>query len=177
MQIFHIPMVILSVFTLCSALHAQGDFNSIDEAKGLPLGTKLANFTASDHEGSNFELFEALADGPLVLFFYRGNWCPVCNRHLSELEANLELIYQQGARVVAVSPERPELMEKTVKKTKASFTLLYDEGNQIAERFDVAYMPEKPVKLKRGLFQGKNQSATKTHACPFPLRTSSTRKE
>jgi peroxiredoxin len=34
-------------------------------------------------------------------------------------------------------------MIKTIKKTKASFTLLYDENYQISEAFDVAYLPEK----------------------------------
>ncbi|WP_375584491.1 peroxiredoxin-like family protein [Cyclobacterium xiamenense] len=168
MRISPLLMVLLVLTTSYSALRAQGDFKSIEEAKGLALGASIQNFIAYDQEGNAFDLFEALADGPVVLFFYRGNWCPFCNRHLSELEAGLELIYREGARVVAVSPEKPELMEKTIKKTGASFTLLYDEENRIAGRFDVAYLPEKPVKTKSGLFSGNKSIADETTQLPIP---------
>lgn len=154
MKVHPIYLVILGVLTGYSTLQAQGDFKSKGEVEGVAVGASIENFTANDHEGNAFDLFKALADGPIVLFFYRGNWCPVCNRHLSELEENLDLIYRKGAQVVAVSPEKPELMEKTIKKTKASFTLLYDKDYRISKAFDVAYLPEKPVVRKYNLFLG-----------------------
>lgn len=136
------------IFVGFAPLHAQESFKLIGDAKGLSVGVLAEDFTAMDHEGNEFNLYTALADGPLVVLFYRGNWCPVCNRHLSELQENLELIYQKGASVIAISPEKPELMIKTIKKTKASFTLLYDENYKISEAFDVAYLPERPAAKK-----------------------------
>lgn len=168
MHIFRLLLILCSVLTGYPELRAQGTINSIEAATGLPPGATVENFAAYDQDGNAFDLFEALVDGPVVLFFYRGNWCPVCNRHLSELEAELELIYQEGARVIAVSPEKPELMEKTIKKTGASFTLLHDEGNQIAEKFAVAYLPEKPVKTKTGRFSGDKTIADETARLPIP---------
>lgn len=136
------------IFVGLAPLQAQESFKSKNEANGLSVGDLAEDFTAIDHQGNEFSLYKALEDGPIVVLFYRGNWCPVCNRHLSELEENLELIYQKGARVIAVSPEKPELMAKTIKKTKASFSLLYDEAYRISEAFDVAYLPDKPVAKK-----------------------------
>lgn len=136
------------IFVGFAPLHAQQPFKLKSDANGLSVGALAEDFSAIGHDGNEFNLYNALADGPIVVLFYRGNWCPVCNRHLSDLEENLEMIYQKGARVVAVSPEKPELMAKTIKKTNASFTLLYDEAYRISEAFDVAYFPDKPVPKK-----------------------------
>lgn len=146
------------IFVGLAPLQAQESFKSKNEANGLSVGDLAEDFTAIDHQGNEFSLYKALEDGPIVLLFYRGNWCPVCNRHLSKLEENLELIYQKGARVIAVSPEKPELMVKTIKKTKASFSLLYDEASHISEAFDVAYLPEKFVAKKFNPLSGLEES-------------------
>lgn len=158
MKVHLLCLAILGTLTLNSAVHAQENFKSKEVAKGLSVGEKVNNFTAKDHKGNDFDLYSALANGPVVLFFYRGNWCPVCNRHLSDLEENLDLIYEKGTQVIAVSPEKPELMDKTIKNTKASFTLLYDDGYHISEAFDVAYLPKKLVTRKYNLFLGAKLS-------------------
>lgn len=158
MKCHFICLIILGTLTQYGGVNGQENFKSKEAVKGLSVGEKVKNFTAKDNEGNDFDLYDALEKGPVVLLFYRGNWCPVCNRHLNELEENLDLIYEEGARVIAVSPEKPELMDKTVKKTKASFTLLYDEGYQISEAFDLAYLPEKQVIRKYNLFLGAKLS-------------------
>lgn len=112
-----------------------------EEAKGLEVGSVAPVFTAIDARNNRFSLEESLQHGPVVLIFYRGQWCPVCNRHLGQLQDSLHLITGKGARVVAVSPEKPEFLEKMEEKTGAKFTLLYDEEYKIAEAYDVAFKP------------------------------------
>ncbi|MEX0882635.1 MAG: peroxiredoxin-like family protein, partial [Cyclobacteriaceae bacterium] len=158
MKVYLICFSVLASLNIYSMVLAQEELKSKAEVKGLAVGSTAENFSAKDHEGKDFDLYQALTNGPVVLFFYRGHWCPVCNRHLSELEENLDLIYQKGAQVIAISPEKPELMEKTIKKTKASFTLLYDEDYRISEAFDVAYLPAKPAVRKYNLFLGAKLS-------------------
>ncbi|PJB59866.1 MAG: alkyl hydroperoxide reductase, partial [Bacteroidetes bacterium CG_4_9_14_3_um_filter_41_19] len=85
---------------------------------------------------------EALKKGPVVVIFYRGQWCPVCNKHLSHLQDSLQLIYEKGATVIAVSPEQSEFLKRTAEKTHASFSLLYDEGYKISDLFDVTFKPD-----------------------------------
>ena len=79
----------------------------------------------------------------MVLIFYRGHWCPVCNKHLGLVQDSLKLITEKGATVVAVSPEKPEYLEVTKKKTGASFRLVHDEGYRISDIYDVTFSPEK----------------------------------
>ncbi len=114
---------------------------SVNEAKGLATGLKAPIFKARDQNGKLFSLDSALKKGPVVVIFYRGYWCPYCNKHLQKLQDSLSFIYEKGASVVAISPEKPEYALKTVEKTHASFTLLYDEGYRISDAFDLTFLP------------------------------------
>jgi len=129
---------------------------SAKEAKGLETGEKAPVFKATDMNGNKFSLQDALAEGLVVLIFYRGHWCPVCNKHLGALQDSLHLIQESGAQVVAISPEKVELLGKTAAKTGASFTLLHDENYRIAEAFDVDFRPDSTQRIMYNTFLGAN---------------------
>ena len=132
------------IFFLClihSISQAQ-NYKSISEVKGLPVGAKAPMFEAQNQSGNDYYLSDALKKGPVVLLFYRGQWCPVCNKHLHQLQDSLQLIYDKGASVIAISPERPEYLKKTAEKTQAAFTLLYDKDYFIGNAYDVIFEPE-----------------------------------
>jgi len=131
-------MIILSINTAFS----QTD-RSVKEANGLTVGTKAPMFIAMDADSNQFVLQKEIIKGPVVVIFYRGFWCPVCNKHLSSLQDSLKLIEEKGAQVIAISPEKPEFLNKMGEKTKAEFTLIYDKGYQIADAYDVTYKPSK----------------------------------
>lgn len=131
---------LLFCFSVSVSTFAQ-TFKSINEVKGLPVGSKVKMFSTVDVSNNTWRLSDALKKGPVVLLFYRGQWCPVCNRHLSQLQDSLQQIYDKGATVIAISPEKQENMKKTAAKTKATFTLLYDKDYSIGEAFDVVYKP------------------------------------
>ena len=58
------------------------------------------------------------------------------------LQDSLKYIQEMGATVVAVSPQKPEYLDKMSQKTGTEFTLLYDKGYSIAEAYDVDFTPE-----------------------------------
>lgn len=118
-------------------------YKDAGEAKGLAVGTKAPLFSAIDAERSTFILADELKKGPVVVIFYRGHWCPVCNKHLGQIQDSLRLITEKGATVVAVSPEKPEYLEKMEEKTGAKFRLLYDEDYKISDAYDVTFLPDK----------------------------------
>ena len=89
--------------------------------------------------GNSVQLSELIKKGPVVVVFYRGQWCPYCNRQLKRLEDSLNLLKEKGAMLVAVTPEKPENIKKTIVKTKASYPILYDEGLKIMKMYEVAY--------------------------------------
>ena len=128
-------------FSFQSNMMAQ-EYKSVSEVKGLAVGAKVPMFTAEDQFGDSYKLSEALKKGHVVILFYRGQWCPVCNRYLSQVQDSIQQIYSMGASVIAISPEKPELLQKTQEKTKADFVLLHDKDFKIGEAFDVVFMPD-----------------------------------
>ena len=141
------------------------------EPQGLNIGDKAPLFEAVTHDNESFVLAESLKKGPVVVLFYRGQWCPICNRHLSNLQDSLDLIRTAGATVVAISPEKPELMKKTAKKTKAEFTLVFDDGYKICNAFDVTFTPDKATKKKYNTFLGadlENAHSDESTRLPVP---------
>jgi peroxiredoxin len=115
----------------------------MSKPKGLNVGEQVQQFTAQDLHDEQFDLSQALKKGPIVVVFYRGQWCPFCNKHLKALEKELNKVQNSGAQVIAVSPEKSEFLKRTAEKTKASFRLLHDEGYHISDIFDVTNHPGK----------------------------------
>ncbi len=113
----------------------------VKDAHGLLPGTEAPMFKAIDADSVEFSMKEAIKKGPVVIIFYRGFWCPVCNKHLMRLQDSLKLIEEQGAQVIAISPEKPEYLDKMAKKSGSEFTLLYDEDYKIADAYDVTFDP------------------------------------
>ena len=107
--------------------------------KGLALQAKAPDFSAKDQAGTTISLKDQLKKGSVVLVFYRGQWCPHCNKQLSKLEDSAQLIKAKGASLIAVTPEKQENIRKTIAKTKASYPILFDEGLQIMKSYDVAF--------------------------------------
>ena len=132
----------LIFLTVMTNLTAQ-NYRKAKEAQGLEVGQQAPVFSAKDANDETFQLSEKLKTGPVVVIFYRGQWCPVCNKHLSQIQENLEEIMAEGATVVAVSPEKPEFLEQTAKKTGARFSLLFDQDYKIADAYDVTFLPGK----------------------------------
>lgn len=148
---------------------AQND--SVAEPKGLNIGDQAPLFTALTQDSTNYSLADSLKEGPVVIIFYRGQWCPVCNRHLSNLQDSLSFIYDKGATVIAISPEKPTLLNKTAEKTGAKFTLLYDEGYKICDSFDVTFQPEKKTRFIYNTALGadlKNAHSDDSERLPVP---------
>jgi peroxiredoxin len=113
--------------------------NAQEKPEGLFINSKAPDFKAKDQNGNEVWLKELHKKGPVVLIFYRGYWDPYCSKELQNLEDSLQLIKDKGAQVVAVTPEKPEGITKTIEKTKASFSIITDEDQKIMKTYDVAY--------------------------------------
>lgn len=164
--------IITSLLIIFSVLHSFAQtIKSVEEAKGLAIGEMAPNFSALDANNETIGLKEALEEGPVVIVFYRGFWCPICNSHLAILQDSLQMIESAGARVIAISPEKPEYLEKMSEKSGAQFTLLYDENYEIATAFDVNYKPKSSQLLTYNVALGakiKKSHTTDSQNLPIP---------
>lgn len=136
--------------TLMIMICATAQINSI-YPDGLKVGDSAPDFTITNTAGRIFHLKKVLEKGPVVLVFYRGQWCPHCNKHLSRLNDSLQLIKEKGANVVAITPEVQENINKTIKKTKAVFPVLFDDGMKVMEAYKVNFkVDDKTVEKYKG---------------------------
>ena len=127
------------IFFLVSFLFAHLFLSAQEKPEGLFINSKAPDFKATDQYGNEIRLKDVLKDSLVVLIFYRGQWCPYCNKQLKKLEDSLLLIKNKGARLIAVTPEKPEYISKTIEKTKASYSLLYDKEMKIMKAYGVAF--------------------------------------
>ena len=113
--------------------------NAQEKPEGLFINSKAPDFKATDQYGNEIRLKDVLKDSLVVLIFYRGQWCPYCNKQLKKLEDSLQLIKDKGAKLIAVTPEKNEYILKTIEKTKASYSLVYDKEMKIMKAYAVAF--------------------------------------
>jgi peroxiredoxin len=138
---------------------------------GLKEGDTAPQFTATDNSGNKIDLKALLkTHKAVVLFFYRGQWCPYCNKHLAQLQDSLQLLTGKGAYVIGVTPETAENIAKTVEKTKASFSMIEDKGYAIMKAYDVNFKMDDAMVAKYktyGVDLDKNNGNT-DHVLPVP---------
>lgn len=107
--------------------------------KVLKAGEIAPDFALPDYKGQTISSQELLSQGPLVLTFYRGAWCPYCNADLAELNHHLDQIKAKGATLLAISPELPQFLDKVVRMQHLDYNILHDDRNELAEQFGVKW--------------------------------------
>jgi peroxiredoxin len=105
----------------------------------LQVGAKAPDFTLPDAHGKPVTLSALLAEGPAVVTFYRGGWCPFCDLQLRAYQGVLRAIHALGAELVAVSPQTPDYALSDVEKKQLTFPVLTDKGNRVARDFKLVF--------------------------------------
>jgi peroxiredoxin len=108
-------------------------------AKGLAVGAQAPDFTLANQIGRRVTLSEETAKGPVILTFYRGEWCPFCNLELRAYQRILGGIHAAGAQLLAVSPQTPDHSLSVQEKNELSFHVLSDPRNQVAEKYRLKF--------------------------------------
>ena len=138
---------------------------------GLKKGDAAPMFTAIDNSGKSINLKNILKDHKsVVLFFYRGQWCPYCNRYIQRLQDSLQLLTAKGAYVIGVTPETGENINKTINKTHASFSMIQDKGYSIMKSYDVNYVMDVSLftRYKKNGLDIESNNGNTDHVLPVP---------
>ena len=109
----------------------------------IKIGQKAPDFELPNAEGKSIVLKSLLEKGPVVITFYRGNWCPYCNLQLRALQAILYDIYALGATLIAISPQVPDGSLTEDEISKMDFIVLSDQDAKVALQYGVTWqVPE-----------------------------------
>lgn len=117
-----------------AALEASG---ITDQA--VQVGQKAPGFSLPDVDGNFVDSAELLKQGPLVLVFYRGAWCPYCNLTVAAYADVQDEIERTGATLVAISPEAPDAAAAMAQKEGLGFPVLTDVNNAYARALGIVY--------------------------------------
>jgi peroxiredoxin len=161
------PSVIATMHRATAELIASGQAERARKAGDVAPG-----FSLNDQDGRPVSSAALLAQGPLVLTFYRGVWCPYCNMELSAIQAALPEISARGARVVAISPQTQPNSRKSARQNQLTFPILSDVGGDVSAAFGLRFkLPDYLVELYKGL---KNDlpafNADPSWTLPMPAR-------
>lgn len=96
-------------------------------------------FTLPDQSGKLVSSAALLAQGPLIVSFFRGRWCPFCIAELEAWRDALPHVKAGGASVVAMSPQKVQHNAFTADQHKLGFPVLSDEGNKFAKQLGIVY--------------------------------------
>ncbi|MBY8867016.1 peroxiredoxin-like family protein [Streptomyces sennicomposti] len=107
--------------------------------RALTVGARAPRFTLPSATGHPVALDGLLAEGPVVLTFYRGAWCPYCNLALRALQQRHGEFAERGARLVAVSPQVPDESLSLAEKHALAFDVLSDLGSDTAGQYGLAF--------------------------------------
>ena len=114
--------------------------------RALKVGMRAPDFALREARGAQVSLSELLNSGPVVIAFYRGEWCPYCNLQLRAYQQILLEIRKRGATLVGVSPQTPDHSLSIAEKNELAFPVLSDTDNSVAREFGLVFTIDERVR-------------------------------
>ena len=137
-----IPAEIRSIMMQASQALAATDIGSL----APKVGDEFPDFNLVNHLEQSRSLSHYLSDGPAVITFYRGGWCPYCNLELRAYQQDIELFKEMGASIVAISPQLPDSSLSTQEKNDLAFDVLSDIGLEYSRQLDLVFSLDEKLK-------------------------------
>jgi peroxiredoxin len=140
-------------------------------APGLAVGDRAPQFTLPDAFGRAVSLRQRLSAGPVVLVFYRGEWCPYCNVYLRALQAALPDLAARGASLIAISPQSADHSLSITEKAELGFEVLSDVDQAVIRAYKLQFTaPPDLQDLHLNVFQNdlRDHNADRSWQLPVP---------
>ncbi|PBQ32760.1 alkyl hydroperoxide reductase [Sphingobacteriaceae bacterium] len=139
--------------------------NAVDNV--LKVGEVAPVFSLVNQSGEMISSAEFLKNGPLVISFQRGSWCPYCVEEVDILNNIYPQITAARSDLLVISPQN-QLGHPRVK-----FNMLLDQDNALGKKFGLVYeLPQylqKLYSLKFGNDIAK-MNGTNVWELPMPAR-------
>lgn len=109
----------------------------------LKVGDMAPDFLLPDAHGQLVSSEQLRSNGPLVVSFYRGGWCPFCKAELTALQSAKEEFDSSKANIVVVSPETGDFPRQLKHELSLDLTMLADVDHGVAMSYGVLFrVPE-----------------------------------
>lgn len=133
-------LYLITILFLLSFTFYEGEVpTKAEDISPLLVGETVPSVKLSSLEGKTIDILEKVKEKPSIIVFYRGSWCPFCNRQLSGLQKVEKDIADLGYQLIAISPDKAEKLQKVIDKNDLTYTLLSDSKMEVAKAFGVAF--------------------------------------
>ncbi|HCO27324.1 MAG: peroxiredoxin [Gimesia sp.] len=120
------------------------------EKSARQVGDTAIDAQLSGWDGKSVKLSDLWQEGPIVLMWYRGGWCPYCNIQLRAMQQSMDKIENAGAKLVILTPELPEKAKETAEANELNIVALHDKGSAVARKYGLVFeLPEAIVPAYR----------------------------
>lgn len=134
--------------TFSDAIDTVRDTGIEGDAKNV--GDMAPDATLTGWDGKTVTLSELWKQGPVVLMWYRGGWCPYCNIQLRAMQQSLDAIDGAGAKLVVLTPEIPAKAKETAESNELEIVALHDKNSQVAKNYGILFeLPSTIVPMYR----------------------------
>jgi peroxiredoxin len=118
------------------------------EQRARRVGDAAPDVVLRDQNGKAVRLSSLWSQGPLVIVFYRGGWCPYCNLELRAWQRELGVLHGVGGQLVAISPQTPDNSLSTQEKNALEYSVLSDSQLAASDAFGISFhLPPELVDL------------------------------
>ena len=136
--------------------HNLEDFQKLvianaSHVKGLSVGDRAPDFILPNAFGRKISLSESLKSGVVIVKFYRGEWCPICNLDLREIQKHIQQIKSLGASLLAISPQKPDDALTITEKNDLKFEVLSDIDQKVIKAYNLQFDPGEDYHHRRDL--------------------------
>lgn len=105
----------------------------------LTIGDQAPNFTVMDTDGKEIQLYDLLKKAPVIINFFRGNWCPFCMAELANYQESIKEFSLPVEQFLFISPQMARYSAKLKAEQNFDLTLIADQHNQIAHQFGLVF--------------------------------------
>lgn len=102
-------------------------------------GDVMPDFVLPDAHGRLLRLSDLVADGPAVLSFNRGSWCPYCEIEITAWAEQRMALRDAGARLIIITPEAGGRMAALADLAGEDAVVLCDLQMGVALRSGLAF--------------------------------------
>ena len=114
----------------------------------LLIGEQIPDIVLKNVDGEAVSIHQLFKNKPTLLIFYRGGWCPFCNKHLAELQAIESDIHHLGYQIVAISPDAPHSLKESLDKHTLTYQLLSDSKMALSQATGIAFAVKESAKQR-----------------------------
>lgn len=102
----------------------------------MKQGDKCQNFELKLVNGLEFDLYQTLKRGPVVLNFIMGTWCPFCTNHLKKIR-EWQSILGKNVTMLIVSSESQYKLRDWIDNNPTNYLFASDPNSEVIEAFGV----------------------------------------